>query len=245
MNTAVITVVRRKKRSIVISAAAMLLGILCGILMKTFLPAESASFCADSVFGTGTSLFLRSIKMVIALLVFFSISSSLSGFKDMKELGKAFGRVIAMFSFTSVVTIMITYGICRIMPIGSASLRAAADSSMKYDTMDGVSSLSDIFLNIIPENFLKAFIDTDMLQILFIAILTGIAITMMGKGSKKAGEFLSVMDDLFQKIVLIIVKFMPVCIFCSMASMVQTMTNITSTVSCTYIADRMEKRHGS
>ncbi len=220
MNTVTVTVVRRKKKSIVVSAIAMLLGILCGLLMKTFLPGKTAAFYADSVFGTGTALFLRAIKMMIALLVFFSISSSLSGFKDMKELGKAFSRVISMFSFTSVVTIMMTYGICQAMPIGNVSLRAAADSSMKYDTMDGVSSLSDIFLNIIPENFLKAFIETDMLQILFVAILTGIAITTMGKNSGKVSDFLSVMDELFQKIVLIIVKFMPVCIFCSMASMV-------------------------
>ena len=91
---------------------------------------------------------------------------------------------------------------------------------MKFEAMNGASSLSDIFLNIVPDSLLKAFIDTNMLQILFAAILTGIAVTMMGKESAKVSDVLSVMDKLFQKVVLIIVKFMPVCIFCSMASMV-------------------------
>lgn len=59
-----------------------------------------------------------------------------------------------------------------------------------------------------------------MLQILFAAILTGIAATMMGRNSGKVSEVLSIMDQLFQKAVLIIVKLMPVCIFCSTASMV-------------------------
>lgn len=220
LNTATVIVKRRKKNSIMISAAALFMGILCGALMKSFLPEGTSSFYADLVFGTVTSLFLRAIKMMILLLVFFSIASSLSGFKDLKELGKAFGRVISMFSFTSVLTIIITYGITRIMPIGDGSLKAAADSSMKFDTMNDVSSLQDIFLNIIPDSLLKAFMDTNMLQILFAAILTGIAVTMMGKDSAKISGALSVMDQLFQKVVLIIVKFMPVCIFCSMASMV-------------------------
>ncbi|MCR4749543.1 MAG: dicarboxylate/amino acid:cation symporter [Lachnospiraceae bacterium] len=220
INTVTVTVTRRKKNSIMISAAALLLGVLCGALMKTVLPEDLASFCADSVFGTGTSLFLRAIKMMISLLVFFSIASSLSGFKDLKELGKAFGRVISMFSFTSVLTIVVTYAITLIIPIGNESLKAAANSSMKYDTMNGASSVSDIFLNIIPDSLLKAFMDTNMLQILFAAILTGIAVTMMGKNSGKVSEALSIMDELFRKVVLIIVKFMPVCIFCSMASMV-------------------------
>lgn len=220
LNTVTVIVKHRKKNSIMISAAALFMGILCGALMKSFLPEGTSSFYADSVFGTVTSLFLRAVRMMISLLVFFSIASSLSGFKDLKELGKAFGRVISMFSFTSVLTIIITYGITRIMPIGDGSLKAAADSSMKFDTMNDVSSLQDIFLNIIPDSLLKAFMDTNMLQILFAAILTGIAVTMMGKDSAKISGVLSVMDQLFQKVVLIIVKFMPVCIFCSMASMV-------------------------
>ncbi len=219
-NTVTVIVERRKKSSIMISAAAMLMGVLCGVLIKSFLPEETSSFYADSVFGTVTSLFLRAIKMMISLLVFFSIASSLSGYKDMKELGKAFGRVISMFSFTTVLTMAITYGITRIMPIGNESLKGAVNDSMKFEAMNGASSLSDIFLNIVPDSLLKAFIDTNMLQILFAAILTGIAVTMMGKESAKVSDVLSVMDKLFQKVVLIIVKFMPVCIFCSMASMV-------------------------
>ncbi|MCR5234104.1 MAG: dicarboxylate/amino acid:cation symporter [Lachnospiraceae bacterium] len=219
-NTVTVIVERRKKSSIMISAAAMLMGVLCGVLIKSFLPEETSSFYADSVFGTVTSLFLRAIKMMISLLVFFSIASSLSGYKDMKELGKAFGRVISMFSFTTVLTMAITYGITRIMPIGNESLKGTVNDSMKFEAMNGASSLSDIFLNIVPDSLLKAFIDTNMLQILFAAILTGIAVTMMGKESAKVSDVLSVMDKLFQKVVLIIVKFMPVCIFCSMASMV-------------------------
>ncbi|MCR5108697.1 MAG: dicarboxylate/amino acid:cation symporter [Lachnospiraceae bacterium] len=200
-NTATVIVRHRKKSSIMISAAALVMGVLCGALLKSFLPEETSSFYAVSVFGTVTSLFLRAIKMMISLLVFFSIASSLSGFEDMKELGKAFGRVISMFSFTSVLTIVITYGITQIMPIGNESLKAAASSSMKFETMNGASSLSDIFLNIVPDSLLKAFIDTNMLQILFASILTGIAVTMMGKDSAKISEVLSVMDKLFQKVV--------------------------------------------
>lgn len=213
-------VIRRKKSRILISAVSMLLGVACGFVVKLLLSEETAQFLSDSVFGTGMSLFLRAIKMVISFLVFFSIASSLSGYKDLKELGKEFARVISLFALTSVVTILVTYGICNLIPIGDASLRSAADSSMQYDTLNGVSSLSDFLTDIVPDNYLDPFINTNMLQLLFIAILTGLSVAMMGKNGRKISDALSAADELFQKITLIIVKLMPVCIFCSMASLV-------------------------
>lgn len=219
INVIDLTVVHKKKKPLLISAVSMLAGVIIGLAIKLLFSAPISSFMADSVFGTGTALFIRAIKMIIPLMVFFSISSGMSTFSDMKELGKVFSRVVLTFFATCAVTIMVAYGMYLLFPIGNEALRSIVDPALKLDTMSNVSSAREILIDIVPENFIRAFTDMDMLQLLFIAILTGITVAGMGKHSAKLSEMLSAADELFEKMALIIVRFMPVCIFCATASM--------------------------
>ncbi len=214
-----LTVVRKKKKPLLVSALSMLAGLGTGLLIKLLFSNGVSAFMADSVFGLGTAFFIRAIKMIIPLMVFFSISSGMSSMSDLKELGKVFSKVVMTFFATCAITILVAYGMYRLFPIGDEALKSIADPSLKLDTMSNVSSAHDILIDIIPENFIRAFTDMDMLQLLFIAILTGITVAGMGKNSARLNEMLSLADELFEKMALIIVRFMPVCIFCATASM--------------------------
>ena len=215
-----LVVSEKKLNKFVVSLLAMLAGVLAGFIIKMLFSDEVATFMATNVFGLGTSLFLRAIKMIIAFLVFFSIASAISEFKDLKELGKVLGMVLLLFFATSIISILVSYGTFSFLPAGDTALQSAIDNSMKIEAMKQPSSVSEAILAIIPENYLRAFIDNDMIQLLFIAILTGIVVGRMGRHGAVVSNALSAMDEMFQGIILLIVKLMPVCIFCSMASMV-------------------------
>ncbi len=215
-----IDVVKRKNRQLHISAAAMALGVLCGFLIKAFFPEDAAQFMAESVFGVGTTMFLNAIKMTIPFLVFFSIASGISNFKNLNELGKIVINVEGLFAITSILTILLTYLVYCLIPIGDQSLLSAVDSSQQVETMDGNITLSGMLENIIPDNYLGPFVNMDMLQLLFVAIITGIGISSMGEKGLVLHNSVSLMDTLFQKITIMIVTFMPVCIFFSLASMI-------------------------
>ncbi len=219
-NVVSLIVSKKKLNKFVVSLLAMLTGVLAGVIIKLLCSEDVATFMATNVFGLGTSLFLRAIKMIIAFLVFFSIASAISEFKDLKELGKVLGTVLLLFFGTSIISTFVSYGTFSLIPVGDTALQMAADSTMKIDAMKQPSSVGEAILGIIPENYLKAFLDVDMIQLLFIAILTGIVVGRMGRHGAMLSNALSDMDEMFQGIIVLIVKLMPVCIFCSMASMV-------------------------
>ena len=90
LNIVTITAARRKKNQMLTAAATVLLGIAAGLAVKMLCPGDTALYVAEHVFGTGTKLFLNAVKMVVPFMVFFSIASGISGFGDLKDLGKSF-----------------------------------------------------------------------------------------------------------------------------------------------------------
>lgn len=242
INKITLIAAQQKPNRLMISAAAMLCGLFAGLIIKVLCNETTSLFLANSVFDTGTALFLRAIKMVIAYLVFFSIASGFSEYRDLKEIGKVFGVTLSVFFATSVVTILVAYGLFRIFPVGSEALRRISDTSIRIGTMETAFSAKEAVLGLVPENFIKAFLDADMIQLLVLAVLTGIAVAAMDRYGSLVSHALSSMDELFQKITLIIVKFMPVCIFCSMTSMViklqaEEMAQLAGWIGLTYLCD--------
>ena len=233
LNIVTITAARRKKNQMLTAAATVLLGIAAGLAVKMLCPGDTALYVAEHVFGTGTKLFLNAVKMVVPFLVFFSIASGLSGFGNLRDLGRIFFRINIMFTATSFITLLMTYGIYRLIPLGQPALKAMADPSMQVGAMDPASgSLSEMLLGIVPANFLQAFWEMNMMQLLFLAMLFGIAVSGMKEKGRRINEVLTGIDELFEQVTRIIVRFMPVCVFCSMASMVIRL-NLSSIVSVT------------
>ena len=231
LNIVTITAARRKINQLVTAAAAVLLGIAAGLAVKMLCPGEAALYIAEHVFGTGTSLFLNAVKMVVPFMVFFSIASGISGFGDLKDLGKIFFRINILFTATSFITLLMTYGVYRLIPLGNTALKAATDASVQVEAIDpGAGSLSEMLLGIVPTNILQAFMEMNMMQLLFLAMLFGIAASGMKEKGRRISEVFTEIEALLEQVTRIIVRFMPVCVACSMASMVIKL-NLSSLVS--------------
>ncbi len=224
-NTVRIVVEKSRYRSLIATACALALGIAAGLLLRGVASEQVRTYMASNVFQTGYSLFLNAIKMIVAPLVFFSMASSIASFGDMKALGKIGAKVIGLFMITSLVAIFIGYGVYQIFPIGNPSLAATVHAGAeKAAAQNGEVSISlwSILQGIVPSNLMKAFLDSNMLQILFSAILLGVASTMIGKRVAFIRDFLDTMNLLFTKAATLIMKCMPVAVFCSITKMVLT-----------------------
>lgn len=75
-------------------------------------------------------------------------------------------------------------------------------------------------VNIVPDNLVRPFLEADMLQVIFVAILCGAAVGMIGDYSKPLKDFFEACNTLFLKITTIIVGFIPLAVFCSVCSLV-------------------------
>ena len=243
INTVTMFAARRKPKQVLVSGSALLLGALAGLLVKTLCSEALAHNIAEYVFGTGSQLFFNAIKMVIPFLVFFSIASGISGFGDLRELGRVFGRIIGMFAATSIITILITYGIYTLIPIGNTALRAIEDTAAHVETIDmAMRSPYEILVGIVPNSIVSAFAEMNMLQLLFLAILFGTAVSGMKEKGLRANEVLKGIDEVFEQVTRIIVRFTPVCIFCSIASMVvkldlSSIASVAGWVGLIYLCD--------
>jgi Na+/H+-dicarboxylate symporter len=175
-------------------------------------------------------MFLNALKMIIGPVVFFSIVSCISQFDSLRDLGKIGAKVMVMYIFTTLLAVAVGFIGFFIINPGDSSLMAfvtdAAESTIETANATNISLL-DTIVNIVPSNIVTSFLESDMLQIIFIAVLCGVAVGMIGDFSKTLRNFFEACNQLFLKVTTIIVKFIPIAVLCSMTSLVMTTGNET------------------
>lgn len=202
----------------------MLSGIALGLILRFLLPEGACDFTSDNIFSVGSTIFMNAVSMIVAPLVFFSIAEGMMGFSDYKVFGKISGKIIGLYFLTTAIAICISFIAFGIFKPGNPSQRdavmamaGAADAPIAHTL-----SIREILTGIVPENLANAFVSSDMLQIIFVAILTGIASTLLGEYSEPVQKFIKVANSLFMQMTNLILKFLPLGTFCFMADSILT-----------------------
>ena len=85
------------------------------------------------------------------------------------------------------------------------------------------TSIKDVIVGIVPDNLLKPVLEMNMLQLVFIAVLCGVAVGMIGDYSKNLVALIESCNELFLKITVIIMRVTPIAVFCSILSLIISM----------------------
>lgn len=219
LNTVAITVKESEKRLLYWTVSALLLSIVAGLVLKAVLPAGGVEALDSYVLDPIKTMFLNALKMVVAPVVFFSILSCVSLFSNLSDFGKTGGKVMGFYMFTTVVAIAVGAGAFLLLRPGSGGAQIALQGAQAVAGAEEVNiSILDTIVNIVPSNIVQPFLDADMLQIIFIAILCGVAMGMIGDYSRPLKDFFEGCNTLFLKVTIIIVGFIPVAVFCSICS---------------------------
>ncbi len=215
-----------KYKQLILNFSALFAGVLLGIILKYTCPDAVIQALIKNLLSPVTTMFLNALKVIVGPLVFFSIASSIADFGDMKSLGRIAGKVITGYSITSFIAIGIGALVWFIFPIGDPSLKAlvsdAADSTIANGQNVSTSVLDEI-IDIVPSEIVSPFLKEDMLQIIFLAVLMGVAVSAV---ADKLHVFKDIISDGYlvcSRITTIIINIMPLAIFCSMAKMVFNM----------------------
>ncbi len=133
-------------------------------------------------------LFLAMIKMVVIPLVFFSLVTGVASLGNPRALGRLGGRTLAYFMGTTVVALLIGVTLANLIQPGAllteadrAGLLASYGSSVGQTVANAVDSpgLVDQLLAIVPSNPIAALANGEMLQVIFFALMLGVALTLM------------------------------------------------------------------
>ena len=226
MNHVRIMAGQSEKSMLLATIFALVIGLLFGLLMKFVFPAAVTGGISNILLSPVKTMFMSALKIVIAPVVFFSIVSCISQFKDLSELGKIGAKVMGMYLLTTVAAVLISVGMSILLHLGTPgfalSLSADAESVAGLNTEVDTSLLHTI-INIVPDNFLSPFIESDTLQIIFLAVICGIAVGMIGEYSTVLQEFFEACNSLFLTITTMITRFIPVAVFCSVVLMMLKM----------------------
>lgn len=220
VNTVRISVLKSKKAMLYKTLGAMFLAVIVGVIFKNFAPESLYLHMNDNILAPIKTMFMNALKMVVAPVVFFSIVSCIGQFSDLSEMGKIGGKTIVYYLLTTVFATGVgTAAFYMFQPgaVGSFVLDGAT-TSVETQTVD--ISIKDMIVNIVPGNFFKPFIEADMLQLIFLAVLCGVAVGMIGTYSRVLTDLFTACNELFLKITVLIIKLMPVAAFCSILSMI-------------------------
>ncbi|OUN24181.1 hypothetical protein B5G34_03630 [Flavonifractor sp. An82] len=220
-NIVLISVKESEKQLLYWTVAALISSILLGLLLRQVLPEAGALALNDYLLSPVKTMFLNALKMVVAPVVFFSILSCVSQFSNLADFGKTGGKVMGFYMFTTVVAIAMGTAAFLILRPGQEGAQALTSAGQVVAGAEDVNiSILDTIVNIVPSNIVQPFVNADMLQIIFIAILCGIAVGMIGDYSRPLKEFFEGCNTLFLKVTTIIVSVIPLAVFCSVCSLV-------------------------
>lgn len=211
--------------------AKILIGMVLGLIWG--LSAESLgllSFTRDWVKPFG-DIFIRSLKLIAIPLVIVSLIDGVSNLSDVAKLSRLGGKTIALYLFTTVVAVtlgLISVNIIKPGTFLSAERRDhfrdqyASDVDLSVSNVSGESQGPlQIIVDIVPENLFAALsTNIGMLQIIFFAILFGVAMILTPK--EKVATVKSFFDGtnrIILAIVDIIMRYAPIGVFALLASM--------------------------
>ena len=243
ISTVTISVVTSQYAQLYLTLGGLLAGILAGIIMKLLLSPTVNAAVSEYLFDPASTMFMNALKMVIAPLIFFSIASSIGDIRDMRTLGRIAGRIVVYCVGTAIVGIILGFLIWHVFPIGNPELKEIVASSEQATLSQGYSvSLLDSIIGIVPSDVITPFLRSDMLKIIFMAIMLGIACGALSDRIKVLKDFLTDTYMVVEKITQMIIRVMPFAIFCSMAKMVismdaGTLLSVFSWVPVTFVAN--------
>lgn len=199
-------------------------------------------------FGAGLKplgdAFIKLIRMIIAPIIFLTVVVGIASIGDMKKLGRVGLKALLYFEVVTTFALLTGLVVVKFVQPG-AGINARAEtldaSAIEQYAATGKSqSTVDFLLHIIPDTVVGAFAEGEILQVLFFAILFGIALAAMGeRGRPLVGTFDRLSHVLFG-VISIIMRFAPLGAFGAMAFTVgrygiATLLPLAKVMLCVYI----------
>jgi Na+/H+-dicarboxylate symporter len=203
----------------ILLVAAMLLGIVAGLVSHAWLTPDQTKTFADGL-GLITTIFLRLIKMIIAPLVFSTLIVGIAHMEDAASIGRVGAKSIAWFVLASLVSLTLGLvlvhlfqpGVGLALPTGTTGAPVAA----------ATLTLTDFIGHLVPRSIVEAMADNEILQIVVAACFIGTAIAAT---ENRAPAILSLVEQIatvMLKVTGYVMLLAPLVVFAALASTIAT-----------------------
>ena len=197
---------------------AMVMGILAGAVLKEMASPEIIDMINKNIVTSIRTMFLNSLNMMIAPVVFFSIISGLTSISNASDLGRIGGKLVGTYMCTTVIATIFSIIIGLFMFHGGVPQMGTVTGSAQ-----GVSvSLLDMIVKVVPENLIQPIVNRDMLQVIFVSILFGVTINMLGEKVQILKDLTETANTFCLRVITLLAQFIPLIAFLSMMALMFT-----------------------
>jgi aerobic C4-dicarboxylate transport protein len=149
-------------------------GIVAGILLGSFFPQIGEQM---KPFSDG---FIKLTRMMIAPIIFFTVVTGIANIGDMRKLGRVGVKALVYFEAVTTLALIIGLVVVNVVKPGAGINADAAtldpSAVAQYASQGQQLHAVDFVLNVIPDTVVNAFAKGEILQVLLVAILTGLAL---------------------------------------------------------------------
>lgn len=160
----------------------VLTAIVLGALVGHFWPTTGEAL---KPLGDG---FIKLVKMVIAPVIFLSLVSGIAGMRELKSVGRVALKAFGYFLFFSTLALILGLVVANVvhpgagMNINPSTLDAGSVAGYAHQAHE--TTFVGFLMSIIPNTMVSALTEGSILQTLFVAVLFGIALTLVGEAAE-------------------------------------------------------------
>jgi aerobic C4-dicarboxylate transport protein len=193
----------------------VLAGMVLGILLGAFRPGLGAQM---QPLGDA---FIKAIRMLIAPIIFCTVVHGISKMRDLARVGRVAIKAIIYFEVLTTVALAIGLLAVNLLQPGkgmNVDLSHVDTSAVKpYASPSQNQTVAQFLINIIPQTLVGAFSEGNVLQVLFISVLCGFALTRLGERGKPLIELVEVASGVLFAIVGMVMWAAPIGAFGAIA----------------------------
>jgi Na+/H+-dicarboxylate symporter len=200
----------------------MVAGILSGAAIHEYAPAESVKSYADNI-TLFTDIFLRLIKMIIAPLVFSTLTVGIMRMGETSTIGRIGGKAMVWFVSSSVLSILVGLFVVTVTHPGSGMNLQVPTGDVQTGLAVSGMSLKAFIPHTIPTSIAGAMSDNEILQIVVFSMFFGIAGASLGeKFNAPLVAALDVVSHIMLKVTGYVMYVAPLAIFAAISSVIAT-----------------------
>ncbi len=200
----------------------MLAGILSGAVIHEYASSDVIAAWSDNI-TLLTDIFLRLIKMVIAPLVFSTLTVGIMRLGETATIGRVGGKAMVWFISSSVLSILVGLFIVTLLHPGSGLNLAVPAGTVETGLATGGMSLKGFLSHTIPTSIAGAMANNEILQIVVFSMFFGIGGASLGeKFNAPLVAALDVVSHIMLKVTGYVMYVAPLAIYAAISSVIAT-----------------------
>lgn len=197
-------------------AAALVVGFILALTLSDTAQQALNTYLLDPI----ETIFVNCLKLATAPAVFFSIISVFSQYASFFDPGRVSVKVLVGYICTSVLAIFVGWGVFQLLQPGIAGQLVNLSAQTSAVTVSQQPSILSTLVDIVPANLLEPFLSMNTVQLIFLALLVGVAMGRAGEHSVKLRKATDALCALCNKATSLLMRCIPIATFAAIVSVI-------------------------